>query len=93
MEIGTLGTMQVNLYVPGTVVRIGGITDIQAKTGTYLNDYVITQVLVFWDEPDTLDIKDGFVQTLRLLAISADGDDLGIETILVETDKYDIEIV
>jgi hypothetical protein len=91
--LGTLGTKMVNLYVPGAMVRIGGIPDMQAKTGQFVNEYAITRTSVEWVETDSLDIMDGFVQTLTLLAIDANGDDKGFNEIVVKSDLYDIEIV
>lgn len=93
MDTDTMGTKSVNLYVPGTMVRIGGIPSMQAKTDKYVNEYVIMRVSVEWVETDSLDITAGLLQTLTLLAIDEDGEDLDIPEIQVDSYKYDIEVV
>lgn len=91
--LGTLGTKMVNLYIPGTVVRIGGIPGMQEKTGQFMNEYAIVRTTVEWVETDSLDETAGLLQTLTLLAIDSDGDDLGMNEVSVDTYKYDIEVV
>lgn len=91
--LGTLGMKMVNLYVPGTFVYIEGISGAVGENGQRLTEFVIYRTSVEWVETDQLDVTAGLLQTLTLLPVDDNGDDMGMSTVSVMTHMYDIVVI